>query len=234
MKQEYIKIQHIPTILWGEKSDRMLIAVHGNMSHKTDTVIERLAQAAESKGYQVLSFDLPEHGDRKSEPTLCKVQICVYELQMVMEYIRMQAKEIGLFGCSIGTYFALLAYRNEPLRQALFLSPVVDMGRIIQNMMKWFSVSEEQLKSEQKISLPIGQTLYWDYYCYVKEHPISCWNVPTAILYGSDDSLCDQKIISGFADHFGCRMTVLNQGEHFFHSPEHLAFYEMWLKEALQ
>jgi len=163
MKQEQLAIAHIPAILWGEASDHLILSVHGNMSHKADTVIDFLAQHATGKGCQVLSFDLPEHGDRKGESTLCTVQTCVEELRTVMEYAKTQAKAISLFGCSMGVYFSLLAYQNEPLEQAIFLSPVVDMERIIQNMMTWFSVSEERLQAEQKIATPIGQTLYWDY-----------------------------------------------------------------------
>jgi hypothetical protein len=234
MKQKQLTIKHIPAILWGEPSDRLILSVHGNMSHKADTVIDLLARHATEKGYQVLSFDLPEHGDRKGEPILCKVQTCVEELCTVMEYAKTKATHISLFGCSMGAYFSLLAYQDETLDQAIFLSPVVDMERIIQNMMTWFSISVERLQAEQEIATPIGQPLYWDYYCYVKEHPISNWPFPTDILYGSADNLCERSIIEGFAQRFGCRLTIMQQGEHFFHTLEQLSFYKAWLEKALQ
>ena len=50
-------------------------------------------------------------------------------------------KEINVFACSMGAYFSLLAYQNDVLEKALFLSPVVNMERIIENMMKWFNVT---------------------------------------------------------------------------------------------
>lgn len=233
MKQTSLSIGHIPALLWGEPTGRLLVAVHGNQSHKADTVIELLAQHAALQGLQVLSFDLPEHGDRKGEPTLCKAQICVEELQAIMKYAKTMWAEISLFGCSIGAYFSLLAFRDEPIRQALFLSPVVDMERLIGNMMTWFSVSEEQLRSEGEIATPIGQTLYWDYHQYVKANPISHWNVPTHILYGSADNLCERDRIEHFTPFFGCDLTVLEAGEHFFHTPEQLQYYERWLETAL-
>ena len=62
---ERIKINNIPAIIWGKKSDAVYIAVHGNMSNKEDEVIKILAEKAEDFYYQVLSFDLPEHGKRK-------------------------------------------------------------------------------------------------------------------------------------------------------------------------
>ena len=67
MKIEKIKINNIPSIVWGEKSSKVFIAIHGNMSNKEDEVIKILAKEVVSKGYQLLSFDLPEHGERKED-----------------------------------------------------------------------------------------------------------------------------------------------------------------------
>ena len=86
MKKEKIKINTIPSIIWGEKSDKIFIAIHGNMSNKEDDVIRLLAENITTKGYQVLSFDLPEHGERKSDENyLCKVQNCINDLKQVVE-----------------------------------------------------------------------------------------------------------------------------------------------------
>ena len=63
MKTERINIDGIPSIIWGEKSSKVFIAVHGNMSNKEDEVIKILAEKVIGKGYQLLSFDLPEHGE---------------------------------------------------------------------------------------------------------------------------------------------------------------------------
>ena len=65
MNTEYIKINGIPAIVWGEMSDKVWLCVHGKMSSKE--AFESLAEIAEKKGYQTLSFDLPQHGDRKDE-----------------------------------------------------------------------------------------------------------------------------------------------------------------------
>lgn len=233
MKPSTLKINHIPAILWGAPSDKLIIAVHGNMSHKADTVVALLAECAVQKGCQVLSFDLPEHGGRKGEPTLCKVQTCVEELHSVMAYAKTQAQEISLFACSMGAYFSLLAYQDEPLTQALLLSPVVDMELLICNMMTWFSVSEERLQAEQTVETPIGHTLYWDYYQYVKAHPVARWTAPTHILYGSADNLCARDVIERFTDRFHCKLAVLAEGEHFFHTPAQLDFFAKWLDDSI-
>ncbi len=233
MLKQNLNIQGIPAILWGDKSDKLFIAVHGSMSNKEDDVIAALAKEAASVGYQVLSFDLPKHGERKGEDTLCKVQNCVEELGTVMEYAKTLSDKISLFACSMGAYFSLLAYNNENLQQCLFLSPVVNMERIIDNMMKWFNVSEERLKAEKEIETPSGHTLYWDYYCYVKANPIKSWNNDTAVLYGSEDNLCEFDTISDFVKSFNCQLQVMEKGEHYFHTDEQLQVLGQWLKKYL-
>jgi hypothetical protein len=228
-----LTIEGIPAILWGEPSDKLFIAVHGNMSSKDDDTIVIFAEEATDKGYQVLSFDLPEHGDRKGEDYACKVQNCVSELTVIMGYAQAISSDICLFACSMGSYFSLLAYRDLPLKQCLFLSPVLNMERIINNMMAWFNISEDRLKAEKVIETPIGQTLYWDYYCYVKSHPIDTWDKPTAILYGSDDNLSEFNVISEFVQRHHCKLHVLEHGEHFFHTDEQLQYFRQWLRDNI-
>lgn len=230
MLNQSLRIEAIPAILWGNKSDKLFIAVHGNMSNKSDDVIVEFVEAAVAKGYQVLSFDLPEHGDRKNENYACKVQNCVHDLNIIMSYAKSLSNSISLFACSMGAYFSLLSYKEDSLKQCLFLSPVVNMERIINNMMTWFNVSENRLKEEKEISTPIGQKLYWDYYCYVKGHPIVNWNKETSILYGLEDDICKFGVISNFAKAFHCDLQVMEHGQHYFHTEEQLQYFRQWVE----
>ncbi|KEI04047.1 alpha/beta hydrolase [Clostridium botulinum] len=227
------KISNIPAVLWGEKSEKLFVAVHGNMSNKEDTVIEILAKEAIKKGYQVLSFDLPEHGERKSDNTPCKVQFCVSDLSIIMNYAKEGWNEVSLFACSMGAYFSLLAYQNNVLRKALFLSPVVNMERIIENMMLWFNVTPERLQKEMTIETPIGQKLYWDYFCYVKQHPINTWNTDTDIMYGAKDELCEFETINYFVKKYCCALEIMDKGEHYFHTEEQLNAFNYWLQKHI-
>ncbi|MBW9172775.1 alpha/beta hydrolase [Clostridium estertheticum] len=233
MLKQNLKIKNIPAILWGDKSDKIFVVVHGNMSNKADDAIVVFAEEVTVLGYQVLSFDLPEHGERNDENYSCKVQNCVRDLNAIMHYAKSLSNNISLFACSMGVYFSLLAYSQDQLKQCLFLSPVVNMERIINNMMTWFSVTENRLKTEKEVSTPIGQTLYWDYYCYVKEHPIVAWNNPTSILYGSEDNLCEFDVVAAFAKRFNFELQVMEQGEHYFHTEEQLQFFRQWLKKHI-
>ena len=234
MKIEKIKINNIPSIIWGERSNKVFIAVHGNMSNKEDDVIKILAENATSKGYQVLSFDLPEHGERKDDINyLCKVQNCVKDLKQIIEYAKKNYVEINLWACSMGVYFSLLEYKDEDIRNSIFLSPVVNMEVIIDNMMLWSNTTEKELEEKQEIKTDFGQTLYWDYYKYVKENPIVNWNKETFILYGSKDNMQEQSIIQEFSKRFNCELTILENAEHYFHTKEQLEFYKNWLDKAI-
>lgn len=233
MKKRKFEIEGIPAVEWGAKKEHVYIAVHGNMSNKEDTIIKLLAEIAVEKNCQVLSFDLPQHGERKKIGIPCKVQFCVKDLKIIMLYAKQHWKNISLFACSMGAYFSLLAYKEEALKQCIFLSPVVDMEHIISNMMMLFKVTPERLEKEQEIETPIGQILYWDYYCYVKEHPVDTWNVPTGVLYGAKDDLCEFEIINNFVKKFRCQLEVMQQGEHFFYTNEQLNVFQNWLKNIM-
>ncbi len=234
MKTERINIGNIPSIIWGEKSNKVFIAVHGNMSNKEDEVIKILAEKAVSKGFQVLSFDLPEHGERKDDKTyLCKVQNCVEDLKQVIKYAKKYFEEINLWACSMGAYFSLISYKDEDIKKCLFLSPVVNMKIIIDNMMLWSNVTEEELKEKQEIKTDFGQTLYFDYYKFVKENPITFWNKNTFVLYGNKDNMQDEKPIKDFCDKFSCNLSVLEEGEHYFHTEEQLIYYRNWLDKII-
>ena len=235
METKRIKINNIPSIIWGEKSSKVFIAIHGNMSNKEDEVIEILANKVTNKGYQLISFDLPEHGERKIDTNyLCKVQNCVNDLKQIIEYAKANYNEINIWACSIGAYFSLLAYKDEDLKQCLFLSPVVNMKIIIENMMLWSNTTEKELKEKKKIKTDFGQTLYWDYYLYVKENPITNWNKKTYILYGNKDNMQNENIIEDFSNEFNCDLTILKNGEHYFYTEEQLNFYNDWLDKIIK
>ena len=131
MNVEKLRIQQIPAILLGNESDRLILAVHGSHSSKIDDCIWVLAEEATKRGYRVLSFDLPQHGERVYETEPCMVQECVKELAEVYRYARQLAKHISLFACSMGAYFSLLTFADQAIDRVWFLSPVTDMERII-------------------------------------------------------------------------------------------------------
>ncbi|MBE6088520.1 MAG: alpha/beta hydrolase [Clostridium beijerinckii] len=225
-----IQIDNIPAILWGEPSDKIYIFVHGKMSSKESA--HEFSQIASERGYQVLSFDLPEHGERKDKNYLCNVWNGVHDLEKIGAYVQENWKEINLFGCSLGAYFSLHAYKYLQIKKCLFQSPIVDMEHLICKMFKWFNVTEELLREKKEISTPI-ETLSWDYYRYVKENPINKWNIPTAIIYGSEDNLQSREVIDNFSKKFNSDLTLSIGSEHDFHTEEQSQVITKWLKKYI-
>lgn len=169
MKTQKFILGDIPAILWGDDSNRVYVHVHGKMSRKE--YAESFAAIAETKGYQTLSFDLPEHGER-TDPKRCDVWSGVSDLKAISDYAFANWERVSLYACSIGAYFSLNAYNTMPFEKALFQSPIVDMERLVKNMMLWSGVTESELESKKEIPSPVD-TLRWDYYQYIISHPIT-------------------------------------------------------------
>ena len=225
-----LSIEGIPALVWGEASERVILAVHGSSSHKEDTPIALLAQCASEKGCQVLSFDLPGHGERAAQPARCGVQEGVRELRIILRYAQENWKRISLFANSLGAYFSLLAYREAKLEKSLFVSPILDMEKLIRDMMGWAGVTREQLNAAGEIPTAFGETLSWKYLTYAAEHRIAKWDSPTAILYAGQDHLTARQTVDDFARQFGCAVTVMENGEHWFHTEEQLSVLDAWLQ----
>lgn len=139
---------------------------------------------------------------------------------------------VTLIANSIGAFFALSALGDKQIDQALLISPIVDMERLIRDMMIWANISETELRERKEISTAFGETLSWAYLCYVRTHPIK-WNVPTCMLYGEKDDLTSFETISAFADQTGASLTVMKDGEHWFHTAEQMAFLDTWVKNSI-
>lgn len=232
MNLNKIRIDGIPAILWGEASDKIIIAAHGSHSSKIDDCMWILAEEATKQGYQVLTFDLPQHGERVYETDILMPNECVRELKIIYTYAKERAQKISLFGCSIGAYFQLLTFAKEDIDRVWFLSPVTDMERIIHNLMNYCHVTEEEFKEKILIENDMG-SLYFPYYEYVRSHPIKEWPHRTYILRGEKDILCEYSYVEHFANHFGCELTEQKDGEHWFHTEEELEFFRNWIRVRL-
>ncbi len=99
-------------------------------------------------------------------------------------------------------------------------------------MMTWANVTEEELYDKKEIQTAFGETLSWEYLCYVRAHPIT-WKIPTHILYGGNDTLTSYETISEFANQFHASMTLMENGEHWFHTEEQLRFLDNWMQRLI-
>lgn len=144
---------------------------------------------------------------------------------------RKHCDSLTLIANSIGAFFSLSSLDEALVDRACFISPVVDMEKLIGDMMQWANVTERELAEKEEIPTDFGETLSWAYLCYVRTHPID-WRVPTRILYGAQDNLTSLETISAFAGRLGAELTVMPEGEHWFHTPEQMRFLDAWLMKA--
>ncbi len=141
---------------------------------------------------------------------------------------RKRCENLVLVANSIGAFFSLSSLDETLIDKAYFISPVVDMEKLIVNMMSWANVSEQELAEKLEIPTDFGEILSWNYLCYVREHPVS-WHIPTQILYGDQDNLTSLETISAFAQKIGAELTVMQGGEHWFHTEEQMQFLDAWV-----
>lgn len=135
---------------------------------------------------------------------------------------------IILIANSIGAFFAMNALRKARIEKAYFISPIVNMEKLITDMMSWTGVTEADLIEKEMIETAFGETLSWEYLAWVRNHPIS-WNIPTSVLYGISDHLQSLETIQTFAAGNGFDLTIMENGEHWFHTEEQMAFLDNWI-----
>ena len=134
MEKIKLEVAGIPAVLYGKRSRRVYLYVHGKNGSAAEAA--RFARIACSAGWQVLAVDLPEHGARKDSPEKLVPWVVTRELQAV--YARMQPvwKHIRVYGVSIGAWLAMQALQTQQPEKALLVSPIVDMENLILDLMQ--------------------------------------------------------------------------------------------------
>ena len=195
------------------------------MKHIMIYVHGKSGSAAEAEHYkalfpeaEVLGFDY-----RAQTPWEAKA-----EFPQFFEKQRKQCDRLTLAANSIGAFFSMSSLDETLIDRAYFISPVVDMKNLIENIMLWTGVSERELAEKQEIPTQFGETLSWAYLTYVREHPV-LWQVPTRILYGAHDNLTSLETIRAFAEKTGAELTVMPDGEHWFHTERQMQFLDQWI-----
>ena len=151
------------------------------------------------------------------------------EFSNFIENIYTKYKKISIIANSIGAYFTMLSLTNKNIEKAFFISPIVDMEKLITDMMFLENITEKELYKKKKIKTSFGETLSWDYLTFVRKNPIE-WNVPTYILYGEKDNLTSYEMILNFTNKSKANLTIMKGGEHWFHTDEQIEFLNNWIK----
>ena len=194
----------------------LIIYVHG----KGGSAVEAEHYKTLFPNCEVIGFDY-----RSQTPWEAKGEFPVFFAQQ-----RRRCDRLTLIANSIGAFFSMSALDETLVDSAYLISPVVDMKNLICNMMQWSNVTEQELAEKREIATNFGETLSWEYLCYVRKHPIN-WNVPTWILYGEHDNLTSMETVSAFAKRHHAKLTVMPGGEHWFHTEEQMQFLDDWIRE---
>ena len=151
------------------------------------------------------------------------------EIHAAAEALKAEYRSITLIANSIGAFFSMCAGIDTLIQKAYFISPVVDMEKLICDMMARAHVTEAELQSRGTVQTAFGEDLSWDWLRYVRAHPIG-WTAPTRILYGSRDNLTTLDTIRAFAEKHNASLTVMEGGEHWFHTEEQMRFLDEWIR----
>ena len=174
-------------------------------------------------GFDIIGIDYNEYF-----PWIVQEQIKTAYDRVYQEY-----NQISVIANSIGAYFAMHTLQNCEIEKALFISPILDMEKLILDMMGWAGVSEKELREKGEIPTDFGETLSWEYLCFVRENPIK-WNIPTKILYAGKDNLTPRQVVDRFVSLHNASLTVMENGEHWFHTDEQIAFLDNWMKKTIR
>ena len=169
-------------------------------------------------GYDVIGFDY------KSEtPWEAKDEFGLYFESASAEY-----ESITLIANSIGAYYSLTAGIDKYTDRAFMISPVVDMEKLIKGMLNQSGYTESDLKEKRVIYTGSGDAVTIEYLKYVRSNPPK-WKSGLFILYGSSDNLTSFETISEFAKNNNASLTVMDGGEHWFHTGRQMEFLDKWI-----
>ena len=172
-------------------------------------------------------FDIIGFDYKSENPWDAKSEFSDYFDSIIPEY-----NKTILIANSIGAYFSLISLADKKIEKAMLISPIVDMERLIIDMMTRANISEEELSINKEIETPFGETLSWEYLSYVRKNLIH-WNIPTEILYAEKDNMTSISTITDFSKKINANITVMPGGEHWFHTKEQMDFLDNWIKSNI-
>ena len=225
---EELLLDGIPALRWGEPGGRAVIGVHGQFSNKRDPVMAQCGDVIASRGDQLITFDLPTHGDRQDDKAFNPMEASP-EVRTFAQLARSQSTEIGLLANSIGAYFSLCDTPAGTFERAWLVSPLLDLECYIRDMMAEYSVTDEQLEAETEINTPRG-VLEWPYLRFVEKHPARL-DIPVGLFAATRMKWSLWAPSAGSSAHPGSNSSRSRGGQHFLGRPPYLDTVVAWFEE---
>lgn len=81
-----------------------------------------------------------------------------------------QTKDKFLIAGSIGAYFSMNAGIGKFIDKAYFIFPIVNLEKLILDMINRAGTNESELEKRKKIPVDFGDDLSWDYLQYLRNN----------------------------------------------------------------
>ena len=131
-----------------------------------------------------------------------------------------------------GAYFPMQAFGGAVIRKALFVSLAQNINRLIVRMITWAGVTEAKLCGKGKIQPDLDEALSCRYLTWVREHPVKVCAVPWRFI-GRTEELAFIGVVNAFIAAHPAALTIVENGEHWFHTPEQLQVLAAWEPENI-
>ena len=134
----------------------IIIAVHGFSSSKNSYINKKIAPILKENQIGMICFDLPGHGDRKSE--LLTVDGCLKSIKDMEDYVRsIYSGPISLTGKSFGGFLLLRYLENNSNKyfKTILMAPALEQVKI-------WRYDEEEEGSKLIMSLEKGKNFIRD------------------------------------------------------------------------
>lgn len=236
MTISYIAINDVPAKLFKtEKAHGTVLAIHGFGGSKESGAIAGLAERVCPKGFNVLTFDLPAHGERLGGAEQLDPMRCIEEIIAAEKYIHDELTEdIYAFATSFGGMCMLHRIEKLPhaFRKIVLRVPAVNMGYSLFAIAKGCDPSltpEKAKKDGFRITLGRDYLVPYSFYESVREmhclRPSPAWNDSNIMaIWAENDELVQPSDTLKFLEQNPeiCHVCI-NKSGHRMSDPKHLA-----------
>lgn len=199
------------------KHDSCIVYIHGQFGNKKEADFYSFY----TNKHDVIGLDYQDGNPWEVKDKIIKE----------FEDIASRYKKVYVIANSIGAFYTYMYLSSFKIDMAFFISPLVNMKKVIEKLMKKNAISFDLLKEEKYITLKDGTKLSYDFYQSLSDK--DNWNVKTHILYGEKDKIVDHESIFNFVSNHDASLSIMKNGEHYFHTPGQLKYIRKWINQYL-
>ena len=136
--KKHIKIKNLWSNLYlpKEKTNEIVIGVHGFSGDKESSVLIALGEELNKNGIALITFDLPCHGENDNTKPI-NLRECENSIGTIFDYVKENFKNISIsvFATSFGAFLTLLylSTHNEKLDKIILRAPAIFMADTTKN-----------------------------------------------------------------------------------------------------